>query len=125
MPLHSRKIFENSGQALAEYALILALALLGIVSALLILQDSLEDTLRTSGRQIDAARWGGYCPVRPSAAGRQGRPAPARLPAWSRDQQRLVGTAGAGVKEDYPVDYIIRWIEQRGVGTYDVGWVCV
>jgi hypothetical protein len=21
--------------------------------------------------------------------------------------------------------YIIRWIEQRGVGTYDVGWVCV
>jgi len=21
--------------------------------------------------------------------------------------------------------YIIRWIEQRGVGTYDVGWACV
>jgi hypothetical protein len=21
--------------------------------------------------------------------------------------------------------FIIRWIEQRGIGTYDVGWVCV
>jgi hypothetical protein len=21
--------------------------------------------------------------------------------------------------------YIIRWIEQRGIGTYDVGWLCV
>jgi hypothetical protein len=23
------------------------------------------------------------------------------------------------------VYYIIHWIEQRGVGTYDLGWVCV
>jgi len=21
--------------------------------------------------------------------------------------------------------YIIRWMELRGIGTYDVGWVCV
>jgi hypothetical protein len=31
----------------------------------------------------------------------------------------------AEVKEDHPVFYIIRWMEQRGVGAYDAGWVCV
>ena len=31
----------------------------------------------------------------------------------------------AEVKEDHPVFYIIRWMEQRGIGTYDIGWVCV
>jgi hypothetical protein len=23
------------------------------------------------------------------------------------------------------VHFIIRWIEQRGVGTYEIGWMCV
>jgi hypothetical protein len=30
-----------------------------------------------------------------------------------------------GNERSIALDYIIRWIEQRGIGTYDVGWVCV
>jgi Flp pilus assembly pilin Flp len=55
MPLSCRKLAQNSGQALVEYALILALASLGIVSALIILQRSLGNSVEVSGRRIDAA----------------------------------------------------------------------
>jgi Flp pilus assembly pilin Flp len=41
-----------------EYALILALASLGIVSALIILQRSLGNSVEVSGRRIDAATGG-------------------------------------------------------------------
>jgi Flp pilus assembly pilin Flp len=54
-----RRLARNSGQALIEYALILALAALAIVSALMILQGSLGNTMQASGQQIDAAG-GGY-----------------------------------------------------------------
>jgi Flp pilus assembly pilin Flp len=53
----------NSGQALIEYELILALASLGIVSALMILRRSLGNRMQATGHQIDAA-----------ADGRAGRP---------------------------------------------------
>jgi Flp pilus assembly pilin Flp len=54
-----RRLVQNSGQALIEYALILALASLAIVSALMILQGSLGNTMQASGHQIDAAVRGG------------------------------------------------------------------
>ena len=53
-----RWLVHNSGQALIEYALILALASLAIVSALMILQGSLGNTMQASGHQIDAATGG-------------------------------------------------------------------
>jgi Flp pilus assembly pilin Flp len=55
MRLRARRLVHDSGQALAEYALILALASLGIVSALIILQGSLGNSMQASGHQIDAA----------------------------------------------------------------------
>ena len=58
MRLRPRRHVQNSGQALIEYALILALAALGIVSALMILRGSLGNTMQASGHQIDAAAGG-------------------------------------------------------------------
>jgi Flp pilus assembly pilin Flp len=58
MPLRPRRHADDSGQALADYALILALASLGIVSALMILQGSLGDSIQESGHRIDAAAEG-------------------------------------------------------------------
>jgi Flp pilus assembly pilin Flp len=58
MRLRPRRLARNSGQALIEYALILALASLGIVSALMILQRSLGNTMQASSHQIDAAGGG-------------------------------------------------------------------
>jgi Flp pilus assembly pilin Flp len=58
MQLRPRWLVQESGQALIEYALILALTSLGIVSALLILQRSLGNTMQRTGRQIDAAAAG-------------------------------------------------------------------
>jgi Flp pilus assembly pilin Flp len=58
MQLRPRRLVQDSGQALIEYALILALASLGVVSALMILQGSLGNTMQASGRQIDAAAGG-------------------------------------------------------------------
>jgi Flp pilus assembly pilin Flp len=55
MRLAFRRLAQHSGPALIEYALILALASLGIVSALMILRRSLGNTVQGSGRQIDAA----------------------------------------------------------------------
>jgi Flp pilus assembly pilin Flp len=55
MRLRPRRLVHDSGQALAEYALILALASLGIVSALIILQGSLGNSMQASSHQIDAA----------------------------------------------------------------------
>jgi Flp pilus assembly pilin Flp len=49
---------QDSGQALIEYALILALASLGIVSALMILQGGLGNSIQASGRRIDAVAGG-------------------------------------------------------------------
>ena len=46
---------EDCGQALAEYALILALASLGVIFAVLILQDSLGTTFQGANARIDAA----------------------------------------------------------------------
>jgi Flp pilus assembly pilin Flp len=76
MRLRSRRLVQNSGQALIEYALILALASLAIVSALMILQGSLGNTMQASRHQIDAA--GGGRPGQPagSETGAAGPPAP-------------------------------------------------
>jgi Flp pilus assembly pilin Flp len=49
---------QDSGQALIEYALILALASLGIVSALMILQGGLGNSIQASGHRIDAVAGG-------------------------------------------------------------------
>jgi Flp pilus assembly pilin Flp len=73
MTLCYRNLFQNSGQALVEYALILALASLGIVSALMILQGSLGNTMQASGHQIDAAAGG---PAGQPAGGETGAAAP-------------------------------------------------
>jgi Flp pilus assembly pilin Flp len=58
MRLRAGRLVQDSGQALIEYALILALASLGIVSALMILQDSLGNSMQASSHQIDAAATG-------------------------------------------------------------------
>ena len=58
MRLRSLRLVQDSGQALIEYALILALASLGIVSALIILQGSLGNSMQASSHQIDAATGG-------------------------------------------------------------------
>jgi Flp pilus assembly pilin Flp len=58
MRLRPRQPVLDSGQALVEYALILALASLGIVSALMILQGSLGNSMQASSHQIDAATGG-------------------------------------------------------------------
>ena len=58
MRLRRRRLAQDCGQALIEYALILALASLGIVSALIILQGSLGNSMQASGRRIDAAAEG-------------------------------------------------------------------
>jgi len=58
MRLRPRRLVQDSGQALIEYALILALASLGIVSALMILQGSLGNSIQASGRRIDAVAGG-------------------------------------------------------------------
>jgi hypothetical protein len=52
------RLADDSGQGLVEYALILALASLGMVFALVILQDSIGNSMLGSSRQIDAAAAG-------------------------------------------------------------------
>ena len=49
---------QDSGQGLVEYALILALASVGLVFALLILQNSIGTTLQDTSQRIDAATAG-------------------------------------------------------------------
>jgi len=65
------RLADRSGQGLVEYALILALASLGMVFALVILQDSIGNSMLGSSRQIDAAATGaaGTLPGDPSGAG--------------------------------------------------------
>jgi Flp pilus assembly pilin Flp len=46
---------EESGQSLVEYALLLALASVGVVLALLVLQDSLGTAFGKASTRIDAA----------------------------------------------------------------------
>ena len=58
MRLRPRRLLQDSGQSLVEYALILALASLAIVSALMILQGSLGNSMQTSSHQLDAASEG-------------------------------------------------------------------
>jgi len=58
MRLRAGRLVQDSGQALIEYALILALATLGIVSALMILQGTLGNSMQASSHQIDAAAEG-------------------------------------------------------------------
>jgi Flp pilus assembly pilin Flp len=55
LPTRARRLMEDCGQALAEYALILALASLGVVLAVLVLQDSLGTTFQGASARIDAA----------------------------------------------------------------------
>jgi Flp pilus assembly pilin Flp len=55
LPTRVRRLMEDCGQALAEYALILALASLGVIFAVLILQDSLGTTFQGANARIDAA----------------------------------------------------------------------
>ena len=75
MRLRAGRRVRNSGQALLEYVLILALASLAIVSALMILQGSLGNSMQASSHEIDA-----------TAEGRAGQ----RLPG-----QPAIGTTGA------------------------------
>lgn len=51
----ARRWREDSGQGLVEYALILALASVGIVFALLILRDSIGYTVQDTSARIGAA----------------------------------------------------------------------
>jgi Flp pilus assembly pilin Flp len=51
----AERLAQDSGQALVEYALILAAASVGIVAALLILRNSIGTTVETTGNRIDAA----------------------------------------------------------------------
>jgi Flp pilus assembly pilin Flp len=61
-------LVQDSGQALIEYAVILALTSLAIVSALLLLRASIGNTISGSSRQVDAAgSAGGYAPGTGSA----------------------------------------------------------
>jgi Flp pilus assembly pilin Flp len=86
MRLRCRRLVQDSGQALIEYALILALASLGIVSALIILQGSLGNSMQASGRRIDAA-----------AEGRAGEPLPGQ-PAGGTTGAARPGTGDNGRK---------------------------
>jgi Flp pilus assembly pilin Flp len=52
------RLVDDSGQGLVEYALILALASLGMVFALVVLQDSIGNSMLGSSRQIVAASTG-------------------------------------------------------------------
>ena len=74
MRLRPRRLVQDSGQALIEYALILALASLGIVSALMILQGSLGNSMQASSRQIDAVAGG---PAGQPVVGESGAAGPA------------------------------------------------
>ena len=65
MRLRPRRLLENPGQALIEYALILALASLAIVSVLIILQRRLGGTMLGTGRRLDAATTGVADQARP------------------------------------------------------------
>ena len=58
MRLRAGRLVQDSGQALVEYALILALAALAIISALMILQRSLGNSMQASSHEIDAAAGG-------------------------------------------------------------------
>ena len=49
MRLRAGRLVQDSGQALIEYALILALASLAIISALMILQGSLGNSIISMG----------------------------------------------------------------------------
>ena len=68
MRLWHRRLVRNSGQALVEYAVILALASLGIISVLMILQGSIGGTMLGTSRRLDAA--GGI----PAGEARPGEP---------------------------------------------------
>jgi Flp pilus assembly pilin Flp len=72
MRLRPRRLVHDSGQTLAEYALILALASLGIISALIILQGSLGNSMQASGHQIDAAASGHVGEPLPEEGGQDG-----------------------------------------------------
>jgi len=52
------RLADDSGQGLVEYALILSLASLGMVFALVVLQDSIGNSMLGSSRQVDAAATG-------------------------------------------------------------------
>ena len=54
-PRRAEQLAQDSGQALVEYALILAAASVGIMVALLILQNSVGTTVEATGNRIDAA----------------------------------------------------------------------
>jgi Flp pilus assembly pilin Flp len=51
----AERLAQDSGQALVEYALILAAASVGIAVALLILRNSIGTTVEATGNRIDAA----------------------------------------------------------------------
>ena len=54
-PGRAEQLAQDSGQALVEYALILAAASVGIMVALLILRNSIGTTVEATGNRIDAA----------------------------------------------------------------------
>jgi Flp pilus assembly pilin Flp len=58
MRLRAGRLVQDSGQALIEYALILALASLAIISALMILRSSLSNSMQASSHEIGAAAEG-------------------------------------------------------------------
>jgi Flp pilus assembly pilin Flp len=150
MRLRPRRLVHDSGQALAEYALILALASLGIISALIILQgSSLGNSMQASGPRstqrsrdvpvsrfrvsLRAVRRGQRDQGPATTAGSSSPPLMVPLDPQMTDVSAALAPSPrrrdsgfpAEVKEDHPVLYIIRWMEQRGVGAYNVGWVCV
>jgi Flp pilus assembly pilin Flp len=55
LPDDASRLADDSGQGLVEYALILAVASVGIMVALMFLRDSIGSTFQRSSTRIDAA----------------------------------------------------------------------
>jgi Flp pilus assembly pilin Flp len=55
MPRHARRLADDAGQGLIEYALILGLTSLGIVLALLVLRNSIGSPVQGSSDRLEAA----------------------------------------------------------------------
>ena len=99
MPSRRRsRLASESGQGIIEYTLVLALASLGMVLALLILQDGMGGTMLGSSHRIDAAGAGGapveLVPAEPADAG-AGTSRPAG-PAEEGHYGRAHGTGTGG-----------------------------
>ena len=101
MPSRRRsRLASESGQGIIEYTLVLALASLGMVLALLILQDGMGGTMLGSSHRIDAAGAGGapveLVPPSPPTRARGPRGRPGRPRKDTTAEPTAPGRAGRG-----------------------------